>query len=118
MPKDNIQPRHLQGFGRRHRELRRGALRGLRARRRRRHRRGADDNRNRTASNVRSYFTKSGGALGETNSVSFLWDRVGEIVYSAKVGDADKVMEAAIEAGADDVQSDDDGHRIITAFAT
>ncbi|KQQ85959.1 YebC/PmpR family DNA-binding transcriptional regulator [Aureimonas sp. Leaf324] len=74
------------------------------------------DNRNRTASNVRSYFTKSGGALGETNSVSFLWDRVGEIVYSAKVGDADKVMEAAIEAGADDVQSDDDGHRIITAF--
>ncbi len=65
---------------------------------------------------MRSYFTKSGGALGETNSVSFLWDRVGEIVYSAKVGDADKVMEAAIEAGADDVQSDDDGHRIITAF--
>jgi YebC/PmpR family DNA-binding regulatory protein len=75
------------------------------------------DNRNRTASNVRSYFTKAGGALGETNSVSFLWDRVGEIVYPAKAGDADKVMEAAIEAGADDVQSDEDGHRIITAFA-
>jgi len=74
------------------------------------------DNRNRTASNVRSYFTKSGGALGETNSVSFLWDRVGEIVYGAKVGDADKVMEAAIEAGADDVASDDEGHRILTAF--
>ena len=74
------------------------------------------DNRNRTASNVRSYFTKAGGALGETNSVSFLWDRVGEIVYPAKAGDADKVMEAAIEAGADDVQSDEDGHRIITAF--
>jgi YebC/PmpR family DNA-binding regulatory protein len=74
------------------------------------------DNRNRTASNVRSYFTKAGGALGETNSVSFLWDRVGEIVYPAKAGDADTVMEAAIEAGADDVQSDEDGHRIITAF--
>ncbi|WP_062012203.1 YebC/PmpR family DNA-binding transcriptional regulator [Aureimonas sp. AU4] len=74
------------------------------------------DNRNRTASNVRSYFTKAGGALGETNSVSFLWDRVGEIVYPAKAGDADKVMEAAIEAGADDVQSDEDGHRIITAL--
>ncbi len=74
------------------------------------------DNRNRTASNVRSYFTKAGGALGETNSVSFLWDRVGEIVYDPKAGDADKVMEAAIEAGADDVQSDEEGHRIITAF--
>lgn len=74
------------------------------------------DNRNRTASNVRSYFTKSGGALGETGSVAFMFDRVGEIVYPAKVGDADKVMEAAIEAGADDVVSDDNGHTIITAF--
>ncbi|MCE7027235.1 YebC/PmpR family DNA-binding transcriptional regulator [Jiella avicenniae] len=74
------------------------------------------DNRNRTASNVRSYFTKSGGALGETGSVSFMFDRVGEIVYPAKVGDADTVMEAAIEAGADDVVSDDNGHTIITAF--
>lgn len=74
------------------------------------------DNRNRTASNVRSYFTKSGGALGESGSVSFLWDRVGEIVYATKAGDADTVMEAAIEAGADDVVSDEDGHRIITAF--
>ena len=74
------------------------------------------DNRNRTASNVRSYFTKSGGALGETGSVAFMFDRVGEIVYPAKVGDADKVMEAAIEAGADDVVSDENGHVIITAF--
>src|SRR5690606_14512697 len=74
------------------------------------------DNRNRTASNVRAAFTKAGGSLGETGSVSFLWDRVGEIVYPASAGDADKVMEAAIEAGADDVQSDEDGHVIICAF--
>ena len=74
------------------------------------------DNRNRTASNVRSYFTKSGGALGETGSVAFMFDRVGEIVFPATAGDADKVMEAAIEAGADDVESSEDGHRIITAF--
>ncbi|MCW4116936.1 YebC/PmpR family DNA-binding transcriptional regulator [Aurantimonas sp. MSK8Z-1] len=74
------------------------------------------DNRNRTASNVRSYFTKSGGALGETGSVGFMFDRVGEIVYPASAGDADTVMEAAIEAGADDVQSDEENHTIITAF--
>ncbi len=74
------------------------------------------DNRNRTASNVRAAFTKAGGALGETGSVSFLWDRVGEIVYAVSAGDADKVMEAAIEAGAEDVQSDDDGHVILCAF--
>jgi YebC/PmpR family DNA-binding regulatory protein len=74
------------------------------------------DNRNRSASNVRAAFTKAGGALGETGSVSFLWDRVGEIVYSAEAGDADTVMEAAIEAGADDVQSDEQGHTIICAF--
>ena len=70
------------------------------------------DNRNRTASNVRAAFTKAGGAMGETGSVSFMWDRVGEIVYPAKAGSADKVMDAAIEAGADDVQSDEDGHTI------
>ena len=74
------------------------------------------DNRNRTASNVRAAFTKAGGAMGETGSVSFMWDRVGEIVYAAKAGSADKVMDAAIEAGADDVQSDDDGHTITCAF--
>jgi len=74
------------------------------------------DNRNRTASNVRSYFTKAGGALGETGSVSFMFSRAGEIVYKPEAGDADKVMEAAIEAGAEDVQSDESGHVIICAF--
>ena len=74
------------------------------------------DNRNRTASNVRSIFTKAGGALGETGSVSFSFDRLGEITYKAEVGDADKVMEAAIEAGADDVESSEDGHTIICGF--
>ena len=73
------------------------------------------DNRNRTASNVRSYFTKSGGDMGQTGSVAFMFDRVGEIVYPASVGDADTVMMAAIEAGADDVQSDDEGHWIYCA---
>jgi YebC/PmpR family DNA-binding regulatory protein len=73
------------------------------------------DNRNRTASNVRSYFTKHGGNLGETGSVSFMFDRVGEIVYKAEAGDADTVMMAAIEAGAEDVESDDDGHYIYCA---
>jgi YebC/PmpR family DNA-binding regulatory protein len=73
------------------------------------------DNRNRTASNVRSYFTKSGGDMGQTGSVSFMFDRVGEIVYPAAAGDADTVMLAAIEAGADDVESDDEGHWIYCA---
>ncbi|HET6969981.1 MAG TPA: YebC/PmpR family DNA-binding transcriptional regulator [Phenylobacterium sp.] len=74
------------------------------------------DNRNRAASNVRSTFTKFGGNLGETGSVSFMWDRVGQIVYGPEAGSEDKVMEAAIEAGADDVESDEDGHTIFTAF--
>jgi YebC/PmpR family DNA-binding regulatory protein len=74
------------------------------------------DNRNRAASNVRSIFGKNGGNLGETGSVSFMFDRVGEIVYAAAAGSEDKVMEAAIEAGADDVQSDEEGHTIYTAF--
>lgn len=74
------------------------------------------DNRNRTASNVRAIFSKAGGALGESGSVAFMFDRVGEIFYPAKVGDADKVMEAAIEAGAEDVQSDEEGHTIYCAF--
>ena len=73
------------------------------------------DNRNRTASNVRSTFSKYGGNLGETGSVAFMFDRKGEIVYPAKVGDADTVMEAAIEAGAEDVDSSDEGHIIYTA---
>ena len=74
------------------------------------------DNRNRTASNVRAIFSKAGGALGESGSVAFMFDRVGEICYPVKAGDADTVMEAAIEAGADDVQSDGDGHTIYCAF--
>jgi len=74
------------------------------------------DNRNRSASNVRAAFTKAGGALGETGSVSFMWDRAGEIYYPASAGDAEKVMDAAIEAGADDVQSDEEGHTILCAF--
>ena len=74
------------------------------------------DNRNRAASTVRSTFTKCGGNLGETGSVSFMWDRVGQIVYGPDAGSEDKVMEAAIEAGADDVESDEDGHTIYTAF--
>jgi YebC/PmpR family DNA-binding regulatory protein len=74
------------------------------------------DNRNRTASNVRSTFTKAGGALGETGSVSFSFDRVGEISYKLSVGSADKVMDAAIEAGAEDVTTDEDGHYITCGF--
>jgi YebC/PmpR family DNA-binding regulatory protein len=76
------------------------------------------DNRNRSASNVRAAFTKAGGALGETGSVSFMWDRVGEIYYPATGGDADKVMEAALEAGAEDIVSDEEGHTIYCAFET
>ncbi len=70
------------------------------------------DNLNRTASNVRSYFTKVGGNMGQTGSVSHSFDRLGEISYPASVGDADTVMMAAIEAGAEDVESDDEGHWI------
>ena len=73
------------------------------------------DNRNRTASNVRSYFTKHGGDLGQTGSVSFMFDRMGEIMYPAAAGDADTVMMAALEAGASDVETDDEGHWIYTA---
>jgi YebC/PmpR family DNA-binding regulatory protein len=74
------------------------------------------DNRNRAASNVRSIFSKNGGNLGETGAVSFMFDRVGQITYAAGVGSEDKVMEAAIEAGAEDVESDEDAHTIYTAF--
>jgi len=74
------------------------------------------DNRNRTAANVRAIFSKSGGALGETGSVSFMFERVGEISYPPEAGDADTVMMAAIEAGADDVESSEDGHVIYCAF--
>jgi YebC/PmpR family DNA-binding regulatory protein len=64
------------------------------------------DNRNRSAANVRSIFTKRGGALGESNSVAFMFDRLGEIVYPLSAGSPDEVMEAAIDAGAEDVESD------------
>ncbi len=70
------------------------------------------DNRNRTASNVRSTFSKNGGNLGETGSVAFMFDRMGQVVYPAAVGDADSVMLAAIDAGAEDVESSADGHII------
>ncbi|WP_371037882.1 MULTISPECIES: YebC/PmpR family DNA-binding transcriptional regulator [unclassified Rhodosalinus] len=70
------------------------------------------DNRNRTASNVRATFGKHGGNLGETGSVGFMFERKGEIVYPASVGDAEAVLEAAIEAGAEDVESSGDGHVI------
>ena len=74
------------------------------------------DNRNRAAANVRAIFAKNGGNLGETGSVSFMFDRVGQIVYPADAGSEDKVMEAAIEAGAQDVESDEETHTIFTAF--
>ncbi|SFO29700.1 DNA-binding regulatory protein, YebC/PmpR family [Roseovarius lutimaris] len=70
------------------------------------------DNRNRTASTVRSTFSKNGGNLGETGSVGFMFERKGEISYPAEVGDGDTVMMAAIEAGAEDVESTEDGHVI------
>ncbi len=73
------------------------------------------DNRNRTASNVRSTFSKNGGNLGETGSVGFMFDRKGEITYLPAAGDADTVMMAAIEAGAEDVESSEDGHIIYCA---
>jgi len=74
------------------------------------------DNRNRTASSVRSIFTKHGGNMGETGSVSFMFERVGEIIYKPDAADADAVMEAAIEAGAEDVTSDENAHTVICAF--
>jgi YebC/PmpR family DNA-binding regulatory protein len=74
------------------------------------------DNRNRTATNVRTAFSKNGGNLGASGSVSHGFERLGLIEYGADAGDADKVLEAAIEAGADDVQSDEDSHRIWTGI--
>lgn len=73
------------------------------------------DNRNRAASEIRSTFSKNGGNLGETGSVSFGFDQVGEIVYPAEIGEEDAVMEAAIEAGAEDVQNEGDNYIIHTA---
>ena len=73
------------------------------------------DNRNRTASDVRATFTKSGGNLAETGAVSFMFDHVGAVEFDAKVANADQMLEAAIEAGAEDVVSGDNGHEIYTA---
>jgi YebC/PmpR family DNA-binding regulatory protein len=74
------------------------------------------DNRNRTASDVRSAFSKYGGALGETNSVSFMFSRLGVIQYPAAVASADAMLEAGIEAGADNVESTDEGHEVTCAI--
>jgi YebC/PmpR family DNA-binding regulatory protein len=73
------------------------------------------DNRNRTAGEVRSCFAKAGGALAETGAVAFMFDRVGSIVFDRKVANDDAMLEAAIEAGADDVVSGPDEHEVITA---
>src|SRR5881628_58870 len=74
------------------------------------------DNRNRTATNVRTIFSKNGGNLGASGSVSHGFERLGLIEYPASAADADTVLEAAIEAGAEDVDSDEDGHRIWTSI--
>jgi YebC/PmpR family DNA-binding regulatory protein len=74
------------------------------------------DNRNRTAGEVRSYFTKAGGALAETGAVSFMFDHVGVIEYPLSVGSEDAVMEAAIEAGADDVVTGEEGYEVVTSL--
>ncbi|MGH7039185.1 MAG: YebC/PmpR family DNA-binding transcriptional regulator [Stellaceae bacterium] len=73
------------------------------------------DNRNRTASEIRAAFTKAGGTLGETNSVSFQFDRVGEIVYPAAAASAEDMLEAAIEGGADNLDSDAEQHVVTCA---
>jgi YebC/PmpR family DNA-binding regulatory protein len=73
------------------------------------------DNRNRTATNVRTAVSKNGGNLGASGSVSHAFDRMGLITYPARAGDADKMFEASLDAGAEDVQSSDDGHEIWTA---
>jgi YebC/PmpR family DNA-binding regulatory protein len=74
------------------------------------------DNRNRTAGEVRSYFTKAGGSLAETGAVSFMFDRVGTIEFDTSIGDEDAVVEAAIEAGADDVRTLEDGYEVLTSM--
>jgi YebC/PmpR family DNA-binding regulatory protein len=74
------------------------------------------DNRNRAAANVRTIFGKNGGNLGETGSVAFMFERLGQIVYPPSAGSDEAILEAAIEAGAQDVESDNDGHTIFSAF--
>jgi YebC/PmpR family DNA-binding regulatory protein len=70
------------------------------------------DNRNRTASDIRSSFTRAGGNLAETGAVSFMFDRVGVVAFDAAVADPDAMLDAAIEAGAEDVVSSEDGHEV------
>jgi YebC/PmpR family DNA-binding regulatory protein len=72
------------------------------------------DNRNRTASELRTALSKLGGTLGETNSVSFMFDRIGQIVFPASVASADAMLEAVIEAGGDNVESSSEAHDITT----
>lgn len=74
------------------------------------------DNNNRTAAEVRAAFSKQGGSLGETNSVSFMFDRVGEILYPASKASADAIFEAALDVGAQNVESDDELHDITCAI--
>jgi YebC/PmpR family DNA-binding regulatory protein len=74
------------------------------------------DNRNRTATNVRTAFSKNGGNLGASGAVSHGFDRMGLITYPISAGDADSVFEAALEAGAEDVESSEDEHSIWTAM--
>ena len=74
------------------------------------------DNRNRTAGEVRSIFTKNGGTLGETGSVGFMFDHVGVVQYDGKVASEENMLEAAIDAGADDVQSSTDFHFVVTSI--
>jgi YebC/PmpR family DNA-binding regulatory protein len=76
------------------------------------------DNRNRTASDVRAAFAKHGGALGETNSVSFLFQRLGVVRYPATAAGEEAMLEAAIEAGADNVESGPDGHAVTSSADT
>ncbi len=74
------------------------------------------DNRNRTAADLRTLFSKMGGSLGELNSVAFMFQRCGQIIYPAKIASSDAMLEAAIEAGADDVQSTPEQHEVLCAF--
>ncbi len=73
------------------------------------------DNRNRTAADIRAAFSKNGGSLGETGSVSFLFDRAGLIRFGQDAANSDQIFEAALEAGADDMVSDEEGHDVLTA---
>jgi YebC/PmpR family DNA-binding regulatory protein len=74
------------------------------------------DNRNRAAANVRTIFGKNGGALGETGSVAFMFDRLGQVIYPLSTASEDAMMEAAIEAGAEDVVTEEEAHTVFTAF--